>query len=117
MDTTGTLFDTPDSGRSETFDPLERRIYRRVLDGKGHVVHSEWLRAFNENRPVGECRNCGNLLTPHRPWDVTSWRTDYEAQCRDRDDGKPWCGWIVALPGGRYLPGSARKTQQHDFKD
>ena len=121
MDASGTLFETPDAGRSKV-DPHDRKIYRRVLDGKGHVIHSEWLRAMAEGRPVGECRNCGHLLTPHRPWDVNSWRTDYEAQCQDRDDdpadgGPQRCERIVALPGGRYLPGSGRKSLRYDFKN
>jgi hypothetical protein len=85
------------------FDPRQQRLWPRFIDD-GQIVHGQWLRAIAERKYVGTCRHCGQGLIPRTPYHVTSTRTDYQADCRDRDV----CRWVCAMPGGRYLAGSTR---------
>jgi len=90
------------------FDPRRHRLYRRFVDGAGQIEHGQWLRAIAEGQHVGTCRRCGDYLIPQPHVDVTSTRTDYQADCRDRDG----CGFVCAMPGGRYLAGSTRENER-----
>lgn len=90
------------------FDPREHRIYRRFIDGAGHIDHAQWLRAMAEGTWVGTCRRCGDYLIPQRPQDISSTRTDYQADCRNVEG----CGWVCSMPGGRYAQGSTRKSER-----
>jgi hypothetical protein len=89
------------------FDSREHKLYKRFLDGAGHIQHGPWLRAMAEGAHVGTCRRCGDWLIPQRPREVSASRTDYQADCRDEG-----CGWVCVIPGGRYLVGSTRLSER-----
>lgn len=101
----GTANATAAGAARPAFDPLQHGLWRRVLDGDGHINHAAWLRACAEHGFVGTCRRCGGYLAPAAPDDLGGGRIDYEAHCAG-------CGGILNAPGGRVLTHSARRSEQ-----
>jgi hypothetical protein len=87
---------------------LDHKLYKSMRDEKGVIDHGKWLRAKAEGHFVGECRRCGDVLLPLTPRELNSQRTDYGAECRNREG----CGWECVAVAGHCLIGSARKSER-----